>query len=202
MRSVDRAGNSSEPRTYRFWVRDDTPTVTSPTGQEGVLGEPSGSTSRRGRPAPSATATNSTTGRSRPSRPNPDGTAAITVDEVDPEFNWLVVWSISAGGLRSTENRLFYVDPQAPVVWQSPESGPVGVPIEFTFQPVLAGTVSYTYQVDYGEWVTMPAGPDGTATVTVTPTEPGWRTMSVFSTNAAGLSSGRVDYTFIVDEAG
>jgi hypothetical protein len=89
------------------------------------------------------------------------------------------------------------VDPADPVVVQSPDQPVVGTPIRFTFQPVLPGLVSYTYVWDGGAPVTVPAGADGTATVTLT-ADRDFPELDVFSTGASGIVSGTTtDFAFL-----
>jgi hypothetical protein len=49
---------------------------------------------------------------------------------------------------------------------------------------------SYTYWIDDGEKATVPAGADGTATVTVDPAVTNWFTVYAVSTTSAGVDSG------------
>ncbi|HET9142857.1 hypothetical protein [Actinophytocola sp.] len=107
VRSVDRAGNASETRSYGFFVRDNTPTVTSPTGEGGTLGELKRFDFSPGPSGAVAYDYRLNFGPVETIQANPDGTASISV-EVAPEFNDIMVWSVSATGVRSSPNWFFF----------------------------------------------------------------------------------------------
>ncbi|MDP9814974.1 hypothetical protein [Spirilliplanes yamanashiensis] len=75
--------------------------------------------------------------------------------------------------------------------------GESGDPAVFTFAPALPDVVDYRYEFD-GEEETVAAGPDGRATVTLTPAHPGYRTLAVTSRSADGTESETRRYEFSV----
>ena len=95
--------------------------------------------------------------------------------------------------LRST-SYTFFVRATAPLVTDANPAGPLGEPRELTFSPRMENVVEYTYRLNDGEPVTVPAGADGTATVTVVPHRPGENTVTVTSRTADGLTSGTGNY--------
>jgi len=88
----------------------------------------------------------------------------------------------------------------------SPRSGQRVVDYRYTydggFQSGLAKLVSYTYQWNDGDPVTVTADADGTASVTITPDQAGWIDLFAWAANADGVQSG-IDYgSFDVQAAG
>ncbi|WP_041832703.1 hypothetical protein [Actinoplanes sp. N902-109] len=80
----------------------------------------------------------------------------------------------------------------------SADAGEPGVTGTFTFRPSLPGVVRYTYSFEYGDEQSVDAGPDGTASVELTPHNPGYTVLQVTSHGADGTTSHPRDYTFIV----
>lgn len=79
--------------------------------------------------------------------------------------------------------------------------GGVGVPGEFQIGPGLRpGVVEYLVTLNWETWEIVPAGPDGTATITITPTWPGPNTLIVSSRTADGTDSAEYWYFFDVAE--
>ncbi|WP_244180802.1 DNRLRE domain-containing protein [Amycolatopsis pretoriensis] len=120
----------------------------------------------------------------------PDGTAAISVTPTDAAKSYRV--SVRArmtnGNLSGDGGGQIDIDRGAPTV-DVPADAMVGKPVVLTLHAVLPGSTSFTYDWDYGEPVTVPVGPDGTARVTVVPDRPYYHTVRVYSTTAAGLGS-------------
>jgi hypothetical protein len=130
----------------------------------------------------------------------PDGSATVTVIPTNadgPLVNLSVAAQLAGGTTMQPAQVRLQVDPADPVVVQSPDQPVVGTPIRFTFQPVLPGLLSYTYVWDGGAPVTVPAGADGTATVTLT-ADRDFPELDVFSTGASGIVSGTTtDFAFL-----
>ena len=74
-------------------------------------------------------------------------------------------------------------------------SGGVGVTGVFTFAPAVPNVVSYTYSFDWGLETTIPAGSDGTASVSWAPDSSGQHMVCAYSADAAALSGTRITTT-------
>lgn len=191
VRSVDRAGNLSDPTIYRFWVRSTAPTVTAP--EKIKLGDqlPATFTARQTGAVTFVYRVDQSPEVTVPV--GADGTAAILVD---PPANGrsthtLRVWSVNAAGKRSEQGSASVrVDMAKPAIEIQPVEARLDEPVEATFSPGMAGVVSYTYWVAPNQKITVPAEPDGTARVTFTPPGGGGYWLRAYSTTATGLNSG------------
>ena len=197
--SVDRAGNRSDQRTYRFWVRATAPSVSVVAGQ---VGAPVTATFTAVQDE-AATFTYQVDDGSESSVPvGADGTAGVelAVPPGEPYFHSVTVWTVNAAGQRSGKTtEYFEIDAARPEVEVSPGQVLLGESTEITFRPVMADVASYTYWIDSGERVVVPAAADGTARVDHTWTEGGYHDIVAFSTNAAGADSGVSSGTVFVD---
>jgi hypothetical protein len=122
-----------------------------------------------------------------------DGTAAIewTPAAFDDEylFTNLLVRSRSANGLLSDDRRYgFYVDGKRPLVTVGYAT--FGQPVSVTFTAVQPGAVAFFYQFDSGDQLSVPVGTDATATISWSPTQPGYHTLRVRTCDSAGVCSG------------
>jgi hypothetical protein len=81
---------------------------------------------------------------------------------------------------------------------QNQTSGGQGMPGTFTFSPRLPDVAAYRYSFGGAPAVTVDAGVDGTATVTWTPTGPGFVSLSVVSVGSDGTLSPSTSYSFSV----
>ena len=137
---------------------------------------------------------------------------------VDPEYSWArVTLSPDRSGLNTLTVKARYLDgsfspvrqydfevSDAPVVVSSdyPENvgaGQPGAAGQFTFNPGRPGVVEYSYVIEYsGEPQVVAAGPDGRATVEITPTHPGYTLLTVTSRYADGTTSPERWYYFVV----
>jgi hypothetical protein len=200
-------GTQSDTRTYSFSVRDPNPRIESylynpwsPAGGVGVPGnfqfvsELSDTVDFRyqlnGGPEQTATLVY-------------PGVANLAIAPDRAGEHVLSVRSRSATGELSQPVEFTFLVDNAPSVSSAvyPENsygGGVGVSSAFTFTPGLPGTVEYVYHVDWGEEVTVAAGPDGTASFTLTPTEARWYSISVVGRTADGTESNRRYYSLAV----
>lgn len=120
----------------------------------------------------------------------PDGRATVDFTPTQPYRHFLKVASVDRAGNWSTVvAHDFFVYDNAPRI-TAPESGELDVPVEVVLAPGMPGVVEYSYQVNGGATHTVAAGPDGGATVTVVPDEPGSNPVEARSRTAAGLVSG------------
>lgn len=96
----------------------------------------------------------------------------------------------------------FYLGPLAPTVTSEDypsgsEAGGPGIAGRFTLTAHVPGTTEFVYR--YGtEEKTVPAGADGTATITLTPTGTGDNYLYVTSRTGSGITSGQGTYWFVV----
>lgn len=79
---------------------------------------------------------------------------------------------------------------------QGGKAGQPGQPGRFTFYPGHPDVVEYRYTLSGSGEQTVPAGPDGTATVEITPTRSGSITLTVTSRRADGTMTAQRQYTF------
>jgi hypothetical protein len=203
--SVDRTGNRSPERTYEFWVRDNTPVVSS-NPPHGGLAEP--------REFTFAARVDGVVEYTYQLNDNPvqtvaangDGVATVTITPAKWGPNYLAVRSrTSAGVVSAPDNFHFYVSGAEPCVNsddypQDPFEGMggPGVPGTFQFAPNLSGTVEYVYSLDGAPETVVAAGPDGRATVTITPARAGAQTLIVRSRRADGIESRSTTYDIVV----
>ncbi|MEV6366134.1 hypothetical protein AB0L86_04480 [Micromonospora musae] len=117
----------------------------------------------------------------------PGGSATVTITP-RPSINFLEVWSLDASGNRSDTTRYdFYTYDVGPIV--DGELSEIGVPTILTVRPRMEGVVSYRFHLDGDPEQSVDAGPDGTATLTVTATRGGYRTLTVTSVSADGVTA-------------
>ncbi|HET6711941.1 hypothetical protein [Amycolatopsis sp.] len=132
----------------------------------------------------------------------PDGTARVTVVPDAQGQHWLHARTTTAAGLVSGQREVnVTVATNGPKVTSAefPEAaigGYVTTPGTFTFSSPLPGAVAYTYRHAGAEPVTVPAGPDGTASVVLTPLALGWQFVAATTTFADGTTSASTYYTF------
>lgn len=91
---------------------------------------------------------------------------------------------------------MFRVRTTSPTITDANPTAGYGQPRTLTFAPRMEDVVEYTYRLDDGPEQTVPAAADGTATVTITPTKPGYNTVYVRSRTAGDLPSGEGSYRF------
>ncbi|SIQ57885.1 hypothetical protein [Micromonospora avicenniae] len=207
VRGVTSDGTVTEPREYAFTVRDPKPTIVSylytewdPMGGIGVPGAFRFSSELPG-----------TVEFVYQLNDGPEQTVAVTEGTaadlmVTPDRgsrNTLTVRSRSTSGELSPAATFTFAVSTAPTItsttYPSGEpAGGVGVPGVFTFAPRMPGVKNYVYQFDNGPEVSVAAGADGTASVTLTPTEARWYPISVYAVDADGNRSDYAYHWFVV----
>lgn len=196
--TVDRAGDLGTSVTYQFWVANNEPVV-SCTPASAFIGVP-----RQCAFAPRST---DVVGYQYQLGDGPvstvqaaaDGTANVTVTPTDPNTGLFlhVRAQLANGNLTEEILDTLQTDSAPPTVDQGPAEALAGTPVRFVFTAALPGSVSFTYTIDGGTPVTVPADPDGTATVTLTP-DTSFLELDVFSTTADGVDSGTTtDFPFL-----
>lgn len=135
-----------------------------------------------------------------------DGTAKATITPAESGYHQLTVFSTTASGVRSGSTDT-YVDVASnqPTVTSTDypeyvESGGTTIPGQFTFTSPVPGVVSYTYVLEDDAPVTVPAGADGSATVTLTPLHAYSHTLLVTSTFGDGTQSETRRYYFLAKQ--
>jgi hypothetical protein len=192
--AYDRAGNFSISH-YSFTVRETRPTVTSaqyppqggPDGGVGVPGE-----FRFSSPLPGVVAYRYRLGDGAVAQvaAGADGTAGVTLTPRAGGEHVLHVRSVDAAGAESPERLYRFLVDTSPVV-----SGPTGVALgeaaEFGFRPRMPDVVSYDYWFDSDPDTTWTVGAvaDGTASVSITPTDVAQRDLRVRARDAGGALS-------------
>ncbi|MEV1144457.1 hypothetical protein [Micromonospora sp. NPDC049799] len=193
VQAVDRTGNRSAQTIYEFRVRNTAPTV--------VDGNPD---ARLGQPRTFNLSPNMADvleyvwrlndGTERTVAANADGTATVTATPTETR-NVLHVRSKTRDGVLSGDAAYTFWVRTAPFVSspQWPFDGTTGAPAgtegTFVFAPAMDGVTEYVYTINYGDPQTVAAGPDGSATVTYTPTDAGYHTIEVFSRTGDGVTS-------------
>ncbi|MDW5328446.1 hypothetical protein [Plantactinospora sp. KLBMP9567] len=118
----------------------------------------------------------------------PGGRATVTITPVDDGPNWITVYGMDEAGNRSPATSYYFrVNNTAPVIEGRLTEPGVATPI--TFRPGMPDVVEYRYHLDGEPEQTVAAGPDGTATVSLTDNRGGQRTLTVTSRTAAGLEA-------------
>jgi hypothetical protein len=201
VRSIDLAGNVSATTTYEMFLPSSEPeiTVTSGTPQwdkEVVL---------KITPAPGVSGVTDYditvgNGDTETRQPDEDGTAYFSFIATDSHGVNVTVRSRSANGFVSPTSRYsHYFSPEPGVasdVYDSHASGAVGgvgVQGKFTFTPPPGwrGVASYRYTFadDGSPLIDVPAGPDGSAEITWTPSASGQVTLTVYAVKPDGTVS-------------
>jgi hypothetical protein len=205
VRSFDRAGNASPPVTYEINVADTTPIVTMDPSRPGV-GEPFPLTLR---PHPSARTVTRypyrvDDGPVQEITPGADGSATVVLTfATEGRHRIDEVRSYSVNGWISPPWEWSFTVTTGPAIHSDtyPENeagGGVGITGTFQFRARLPEAVSFRYSFDDGEFLEVPASPDGTASVQWTPAEPGTHWVGVSSLSADGRRSPPEYYVFDV----
>ncbi|WP_165960910.1 DNRLRE domain-containing protein [Actinocrispum wychmicini] len=193
VRSADAADNRSESTRYDFWVVNNEP-PTSCTPASGYLGVPRDCVFSS--PSPVAGyvySVNRGPGTEVPA--GPDGTAHVTIVPTQPELSQSIEVRARLGNGNLTAAGFYHLDvdlgtPTAAVLTANPT---IGQPVQVKLGSVLPGSVTFTYTWSDDQPVTIPVGPDGTATITLIPTQPYGQLLSVHTTTGDGLQSGTLD---------
>jgi len=197
-RSAD--GTLSEARQVPVSVDDAMPTVTRTGGTD--LGTPATVTVRTRMVDVAEYVTKLSHQPERVITPAADGSATFEVTASKVGTNQLRVFARNADGIETAESVTTWSVTDAPLVTSAEfPKGVSGrlVPGSFHFAPRLPGTVAYEYSFNSGPTLTIPAAPDGTATVAYTPATAGDQHVAVRSVTADGASSLSTGYRFTID---
>jgi hypothetical protein len=204
VRSLDEAGNPSDIREYRFMIGFTGPRVS--VGGQAVVGEPVSVTLM---PNPSVANVvsyrvwvDASDAFAVPA--TADGSATTSVTMTTYGAHTVYAQSISANGFVSMLSQDNVLMDNRPTVSSADypagmDAGGINIPGTFTFHPGPGGAVSYRYRFDSQQvWTTVPAGGDGTATITYTPTYAGGSTLLFTATDAQGVETSLNRYEFRV----
>lgn len=191
VKNTDRNGTSSTDRAYRFYV-DTRPVITRSAlaiGSEGTFRV----TSRLAGTTEYEYWFKDWNSQTTPKQTVPaavDGYVEIKWTPRHHRFNTVFVVGRTADGTASeTGLAELTVDAVAPAITLSGAETP-GAPGTLKFASTLEGVTEYTYDLDEGDGeVSVPAGPDGTATISWSPARGGYHYLSARARNAAGYVS-------------
>ncbi|MEU4779054.1 hypothetical protein [Micromonospora sp. NPDC023633] len=127
----------------------------------------------------------------------PGGSATVTITPDRDGPRTLTVEAVDRAGNRSpATSYVFRVRTTSPTITDGNPTAGYGQPRTLTFSPRMENVVEYTYRLNDGPEQTVAAVADGTATVTITPTRPGYNDVYVRSRTAGDLPSGEGTYRF------
>jgi hypothetical protein len=206
VRNTDKSGQTSTDREYQFSV--DTAPVITGDGRSPLVGSPSSFTL-----TPRLAGTTSyvywfsdnqgqQVGDKITLPAEPDGTGKFTWTPKTSAELGLNVQSIDGAGTISVARyQLMYVDGAAPAITMTGDGSP-GVPRTFTFRSSMQNITAYVYsfEPDRSDLTTVPALPDGTATITWAPPKGGNFWASVQARNADGILSDTGSQYFFVND--
>ena len=194
---VDQAGNRGPTARYDFLVKQTAPTVRCARGD--AFNKPITCTFTPS--LDNVVSYTYTFGNNQPVTitAQSDGSATAAVVPQQSRTPLTVTSTTADGTTGTTTLTVFCLAPQVSLtpITTNPV---VNEPVSVKAAPGVAGTVSYTYRLDDGEPMTVAAGPDGTATITVVPTTTGWHTIFVQGATAENYQSAESSYNFYVPE--
>ncbi|MFI6823549.1 hypothetical protein ACIBJE_21790 [Micromonospora sp. NPDC050187] len=127
----------------------------------------------------------------------PGGSATVSIAPLRDGPQYLSVQALDrAGNISAVTNHYFRVRTTSPTIVDGNPTAGFGEARTLTFQPRMENVVEYTYRLNDGPEQTVAAGTDGTATVTITPTKPGWNDVDVRSRTVDNLPSGEANHRF------
>lgn len=124
----------------------------------------------------------------------PHGKATIEYTPAEVGTHTITVQAIDRAGNRSAETAYVFIvrNPDPRVLDDNPDGG-VGEPRTVTLSSAVPEVVSYTYRLNDEAAVTVPAGSDQKATITVTPDRPGVNLLHVTSRTSTGVVSAEIE---------
>ncbi|WP_433610233.1 hypothetical protein ACQP2P_40590 [Dactylosporangium sp. CA-139114] len=205
VRSIDRAGNSSDEVTYRIWVRSTAPAIED-ADPDAWLGDTHHLTLRPNLPGTVSYTYQLDDAPAQTVAAAADGTAQV---QITPTVSGTVftVFGTTAAGVKSGTGSLWLLINSRPFVesaewpFDGSQGKPVGTPGSFTIKPHMHGVVEYVvqfnqYQENEQPPQTIPAGPDGSITVPYTPTSASGNSITVISRTADGTESEEAGWAF------
>jgi hypothetical protein len=198
----DKAGNWSDRTAYYLYVKSTSPTIED-LDPEAWFGQPHRIALRPSMDGVVSYVYTVGYGPEQTIAAAADGTAQITVTP-EESYTEIRVRSVTAAGLRSSEAWTYIVATTTPFVsstdWPQGQLGKkLGSTGTFTFRPHMAGVTEYVWSINDMAPQTVPAGPDGTATVSWTANVPHWQYLVVYSRTADGIESEMAYHDFMVE---
>ncbi|XVV06303.1 hypothetical protein ACQPW3_13305 [Actinosynnema sp. CA-248983] len=188
---VDRAGNRSPARSYRYWIRTTAPYLRMPIFELGVPADVVFTATQAGATTFVYTLHD---GPEQTVPVGPDGTGKATFTfYAGQDRHPFKVWTVDASGFKSgITDWNIDVRQYEPLVYVDRWNPAVGDRVVVTASPWYdrPGVVAYVFQVGDGEEVTVPVDANGEARYEHTVTAPGYHRVRAASVNAAGIRSG------------
>ncbi|MFI9812754.1 RHS repeat domain-containing protein [Saccharothrix variisporea] len=201
---VDRAGNRSPLRSYRYWVGTTAPRVRMPIFEVGVPRDIVFTATQQGATAFWYTMDD---GEAQQVAVGPDGTARATFTfyAAENDRHVLKVWTVNGTGFRSgITDRDFYVVQYEPTVYVDRYDLVVGEKVVVVAEPFYEreGVHAYVFQVGDEPEVVVPVGADGSARYEYTTTRTGFHRVRAASLNRSSVRSGWGEDYFTVTAPG
>ncbi|MER5456816.1 hypothetical protein ABT008_18695 [Micromonospora sp. NPDC002389] len=199
VQSVSADGTISASRRIGYSVDGATPTVSRTPGVGWV--EPATFTvrTRMANPVEYVVTVNSDAASRQTLTPGADGSATFQLLPTVKGTHFITVYARDAAGVQtSTATHLWSVSNRPPVTSTGFPADGVGRvwPGSFTFTAGMPGTTAFRYRINEGLVTTLPAGPDGTATLSWTPPGVGDYELLAWSATAAGATSSVTEHRF------
>ncbi|GLY26523.1 hypothetical protein [Micromonospora sp. NBRC 101691] len=202
VRALDRAGNISAVTNHYFRVRTTSPTIVDGNPTAG-FGEARTLTFQPRMENVVEYTYRLNDGPEQTVASAADGTATVTIVPAKAGWNDVYVRSRTADNLPSGEaNHRFHLATKPTVSSveypiNTPLTGaPAGTPGTFVFQPGMPGVTEYVYSIAFGPTQTVAAGPDGSASMSYTPSTSKIYRITVYSRTADGAVSETFTGTF------
>ncbi|NUT92527.1 MAG: hypothetical protein HOY78_10900 [Saccharothrix sp.] len=200
---VDRAGNRSPGRSYRYFVRTTAPQVALPVFELGRPGDVVFTATQEGATAFWYIVDNR---EAQQVSVGADGTARDTVTFYEAaDRHAIKVWTVNRGGVRSGVTELdLHVQQYEPTVYVDRYDIVVGEKVVVTAKPRYPreGVHTYVFQVGDENEVRVPVNADGSARYEYTTTRPGDHRVRAASVNWSYVRSGWGEDHFTVTAPG
>ncbi|MDG4761451.1 hypothetical protein [Micromonospora sp. WMMD710] len=134
-------------------------------------------------------------------RPATNGKVTFSFTTMEIGHNYVIVVARNAAGVQTERGSEVWTTTDEPQVTSTdfPTTGGGRLATgTFTFSSYLPDTVGYEYSMNSQPYVRMPAGPDGTATLTWTPPADGAYRLNVRRLKAVGFPSAIMSYRFAI----
>ncbi|ONI91555.1 hypothetical protein ALI22I_07960 [Saccharothrix sp. ALI-22-I] len=188
---VDRAGNRSPVRSYRYWIRTTAPAMRMPLFE---LGVPADVVLTANQDGATAFVYRLDDGPEQTVPVGADRTGRVTLTFLAGQSEHpFEVWTVDAGGFKSgITDWDIRVEQYEPMVTTDAYEPAVGDRVVVTATPWRdrPDVVAYVFQVREGAEVTVPVDANGGATYEYTVVAPGFHLARAASVNGAGIRSG------------
>ncbi|MEV2236512.1 hypothetical protein [Micromonospora sp. NPDC049891] len=199
VQSVSADGTVSVSRYLGYIVDGAAPTVSRTPGVGWVEPTTFTARTRMANPVEYVVTVNSDAASRQTLTPGADGSATFELLPTVKGSHYITVYARNAAGVQtSTATILWSVSNRPPVTSTAFPADGVGRvwPGSFTFTAGMPGTTAFRYRINEGPVTTLPAGPDGTATLSWTPPGVGEYELLAWSTTATGSTSSVTEHRF------